>query len=99
MGGYSRRHSRETEDETESPKLEVHGVAKTLSGGELVGLGISTIQVDTGDDEVTLLGGEEGGTVGEVDNGERGEETKRDRDDTENDENPLPTTESLTSLE
>jgi len=68
-------------------------VLESFHCGKVVGFGISTIGVDTGDDEVTLFGFEEGSAIREVDDEEAGHETEGNGDDTENDEDPSPSEE------
>lgn len=95
----SRRHGRAEEDESEAPELEVASVLESLLEREDVGFGITAIGVDSGDDEGTLIGFEESGAIGEVDNEEAREDSERDRDDSEDDEDPLPSAETVATLE
>lgn len=94
-----RRHGREAENETECPELKVRRVLETLHDGKLVGFGISTITVYSGDDEVALFGLEERRAVGEVDDGEGGDQSEADGDDAENEEDPAPPGEAVFLVE
>lgn len=86
VGGESRAH----EEDGEAPELEVLEVDHRGSEGELVGLSVSSLDVDTVDDEGGLLLGEEGVLVGEVDDDEVGEHSESDGNDSEDEEDPPP---------
>jgi len=57
---------------------------------EVVGFGVTTIGVDTGDDEGSLLGLKEGGTVGKIYYQHRCEQSEEDGDHSEEKEDPSP---------
>ena len=57
---------------------------------EVVGFGVTTIGVDTGDDEGSLLGLKEGGTVGKIYYQHRCEQSEEDGNDSEEEEDPSP---------
>lgn len=86
VGGHGGSH----EEDSKEPDLEVAGVLAHLGPCELVDVGVVTVALDTGLNNVALLLGEEGGAVGEIDDGKDSKDTDDNGHDAEPDEDPLP---------
>jgi hypothetical protein len=74
----------------ETPSLPVKHMSKDLGLGHHVGGTISSILVDTFDDESSLILVQEPGLVGEVDNQNKTKDAERDCDDAKEEEDPSP---------
>lgn len=74
-------------------------MSEHLGPGHHVGNTISTILVDTFNDESTFILVQEFGLVGEVDDENKTEKTKGDGDDSEEEEDPSPRVEGSRGLD